>query len=341
VLNSAEIRPIFEYVAAAYYFVYFVMLPKYILVNASDVDYALSRFKLLFVASVVIGVIDLGFSSAGIYLVPRHLADWSFVDSRFHGLAGEPRQAFVYLCLGLAVLHLDAFRRGRSLSRIWIVLIVAAAAMTQSTTGIVGGAMAIGLYSVYVLWGATLRRLVQAAVVIIVFVGLGYVTVTSSPRMGNYFTSATGLWTILETGEELPFLMTKSNSDIYPMYDLTVKARRGDLVPVLIGSGLGSASVTSNRYYKDWSNLNNPHSQLARSLFETGLIGTLLYVFAFVGPVRQQTADLPPYRAREFMTLTLLLLGCSLADRSSAPFIYLGLTLAVFRVANDRKVATA
>ncbi len=331
-LNSASVRPIFEYLAMAYYFGYFVVLPQYLLTSAEDVSYALSRFKRMFVISFAIGVVDLAFSMTGTYLVPRHLSDWLYVEARFHGLAGEPRQAFVYLFLGLALFHLMAFREGKRLNRRWTIAIILAAALTQSTTGLVAVAIFIGLYGIYEMRRLSIRNLMRLLVISVLLVGIGYVTVISSRRTMAYFVSASDLWYILETNQPLPYLMSKSNSDIYPLYDLTVKARAGDFLPVVFGSGMGSASATTNRYYREWAELNNPHSQLARSLFETGLFGTWLYIMVFVGPVRDATAKMAAPVKRQFMMLVLLLVACTLADRSSVPFVYLGLFAGALRV---------
>ena len=336
-LNSATVRPVFEYVAVVYYFGYFAVLARYLLTTTADVDYALIRFKGMFVISLVVGAIDLAFSMPlfplqRVYLVPRHLSDWSPVGPQFHGLAGEPRQAFVYLFLGLAILHLSAFREGRRLSRWWLAIVVIAAALTQSMTGLVAIVMFLGLYALAAIPELSLVRLFRLAAGFALVAVVTYGVAINSKRTMDYFHAASDLWHVLETNQELSYLMSKSNSDIYPLYDLTVKARAGEWLPVVAGSGLGSASAVANRYYRVTSELNNPHSQLARSLYETGLLGTFLYVMVFLGPVRWMVKGLSRRIQREFMMLTLLVVACSLADRSAAPFVYLGWVAAVFRV---------
>ena len=337
-LNSAVVRPIFEYVTAAYYFTYFVVLPRYLITTEADVNYALSRFRGMFIISFVLGVIDAAASAVGIRLIPRHLADWSIVgEGRFHGLAGEPRQAFVYLFLGLAMFHLASVWENRRLNRRWFPLIIAAAVMTKSTTGIVGVALFGIIYSVYALREISLARLVQLVGGFAVVCGISYAAVVKTPRVLDYFRAASGLWYILEHDIELPYLMSKSNSDIYPMYDLTVKARADDWLPIVIGSGFGSASAVSNRYSRDGTALNNPHSQLARSLYETGIVGTVLYVIAFIAPVVWATRRMPRAIKRQFIMLSTLLVACSLADRSAAPFIYLGIFVSAMRLMRARQ----
>ena len=84
-----------------------------------------------------------------------------------------------------------------------------------------------------------------------------------------YIESSQDLWSILESGGELPYLMKIQLDSIYPLYDLTVKFRNFDFLPVLIGSGLGSASVVNNVYSDFVFGTSNPNSQLVRNLYES------------------------------------------------------------------------
>ena len=79
------------------------------------------------------------------------------------------------------------------------------------------------------------------------------------------------------------------------------------------------------------------HSQLARVIYENGIIGTWLFIRVFTKPVELMTDRLPPNLRREFMLMVLLVLGCSLGHRSSAMFIYLGIVIATFHVLRQDK----
>lgn len=336
-INAPFIRPFVEYVAAIYYIVYFAAIPRYILRTRGELEYAFSRFRWMFTLSYVVGVIDVliarGFNK---YLIPRHLVDGLNVEGRFHGLAGEPRQAFVYLFLGLAIFHLEAHFRGRPVNRQWTFAIIAAAFFVQSTTGLLGIGLFVLLAAIFYLPTLDTRRRRQAVVamgLVVVFAGVAAVT---SSRVRGYVAAASDLWSTLEQGRPLEYLMSKSNSDIYPLYDLVVKARNHHFLPVLIGSGNGAASVTANRYYMQYAAVNNPHSELVRVLYGTGLIGTWLFLMSFVYPIRTLTARLSRDRQAQFLLMMLVVLGCSLADRSAAPYIYLGMFAAVWRI-HDRE----
>jgi len=340
-INAPGVRPFIEYVASLYYIVYFAVIPRYLLSTRPELEYAFSRFRWMFTLSYILGVIDVilarGFNY---YWIPRHFADGLNVEGRFHGLAGEPRQAFVYLFLGLAIFHLEAYFLGRPVNRRWTFAIVAAAFFVQSTTGLLGIALFVGLALIFYLPSQDRRRRLQAVAAIGLVIVLAVAAGVSSSRVRGYVADAADLWTRLEQGRELSYLMSKSNSDIYPLYDLIVKARHHHFLPILIGSGKGAASVTANRYYLRWAVVNNPHSELVRVLYGSGLIGFWFFLMAFLHPIRTYTAKLSQERKNEFLLMMLVVLGCSLADRSAAPYIYLGMFAAVWRI-DERTSRTA
>lgn len=333
-INSSYVRPVFEYFILLYYFFYFAVLPKYLLSSKSSIEYFFSVFKKLFVISFVLGVIDLGFSANGINLIPRNLTGEIWASGvRYHGLAGEPRDAFVYLFLGLAILHLEAYYRGGKLDKWWIGAIILAAVATQSVSGLVG-IIAFGvLYFFYSLNKISVRRIVLFLTLYSAISLLVYVSIVSSERTLRYLDAALGIWDILEARGEIPILMAVQMVNIYPIYDLTIKFRDYNFLPIMIGSGLGSASAINNFIPGiEFHALANPHSQIARIIYENGVIGSYLFVRVFTYPVTWITKHLSSKVQYELILMTLLLLGCILGNRSPASFIYLGIVIAVFRV---------
>ena len=79
----------------------------------------------MFFLSLFLGAIDLLLVAiTGIEFIPRHLSDMRHVGVRFHGIAGEPRDAFVHLFLGLSLLYLRESWTGIKFKRIWVLIIV-------------------------------------------------------------------------------------------------------------------------------------------------------------------------------------------------------------------------
>jgi len=330
-INSLEIRPLFEYIITTYLIIYFVILPKYLLNNRKDITTFLTIFKFMFVVSLIIGFIDYYFLALfDVTLVPRHINDGIDVGLRYHGLAGEPRQATLYLVLGLAILHLKSFFEGEKLSKWWIGLIIIALLLTQSTSGLLGCLAFLGLYLSFNLFNA--KHFFAMLFVILLTIFSVYMLLINSDRVVNYIDSARDLWFILESGGTFPYLMKVQADNIYPLYDLTVKFREFDFIPILIGSGLGSASIVNNIYAEVVFGTSNPNSQLVRLLYESGLIGSFFFVMAFIRPVKYLSKGLHSAHRHQFLIYVLLVLGFSLGIRSPVIYIYLGVFIAAFSV---------
>jgi hypothetical protein len=330
-LNSESVRPLIEYLITIYYFAYFVVLPQYLLRTEKSLRYFFSVFTAVFIISFAAGAIELILDS-NLYFIPRHFADGRYVGWRFHGLAGEPRDAFVYLFFGLAMLHLKAYFNNRSLSKWWVPTIIGAALLTQSASGLLGGIFFLGMYSIYSLRKFSMRRTLRLLALSAFIIVLLYIAIIQSERIMQYLASASNLWTILETGAEIPYLMAVQIENIYPLYDLIIKLRDLNVLPVLFGSGLGSASAINHMYDPTIGAMTNPYSQLVRVMYESGLVGTFFYIMSFAYPVVYYTKSLPAKKQHAFLLLTLLLLGCSFAHRSATSFIYLGIFISVFCV---------
>jgi hypothetical protein len=330
-LNSAAIRPIFEYIIAGYYIIYFAVFPKYILKTEKDIIKFFKVFKLIFIISFVIGFVDLIFSAfLHVDLVPRHIMDGINVGARYHGLAGEPRHAVPYLALGLAIFHLQYFFEGKKLNNWWIIAVIIAMLLTQSASGILGIVAFIALYIIFNL--INLRQFLKLFFLLMLVTSLLYLAVISSDRITNYIESAKNLWFILESGGELPYLMKIQLDSIYPLYDLTVKFRNFDILPVLIGSGLGSASVANNVYTDVVFGTSNPNSQLVRTLYESGLIGTWIFILAFIKPIKSLVKNFHARVGDQFIMYMFLLVGCTFGVRSAVAYIYIGILIATFNV---------
>ena len=331
ILNSAEVRPFFEYIIVGYYIIYFAVFPKYILKTEKDIIKFFNFFKVIFTISFVIGVVDLIFSTfLYVDLVPRQIMDGINVGARYHGLAGEPRQAMVYLALGLSIFHLQHFFEGKKTNNWWIIAIIIAMLFTQSASGILGIIAFIALYIIFNL--SNFRQFLKLFFVGMLVILLLYVAIISSDRINMYIESSQDLWFILESGGELPYLMKIQLDSIYPLYDLTVKFRNFDFLPVLIGSGLGSASVVNNVYSDFVFGTSNPNSQFSRTLYEAGLIGTWLFIYAFIKPIKSLTKNFDGRDSDQFIMYMLLLVGCTFGVRSPVAFIYLGIFIATFNV---------
>lgn len=342
-VNAVDFRPLVEYVIAIFSFFYFVLLPRVILNTREHLDYFFRVFRKVLIWCLVVGFADiLAIKWFGFFGLPRHLGDGVLIGPRFHGLAGEPRHAFAYLFFALAVMHAEAHFHDRRISRPLIFAILAAAVATNSGSGLVGIACFGGLYALNTLLTLRWRDMLRVVLLVILIPGVVYLASRSSTRISLYLESATQIWDALEAGRPLPGLLAFQEPEIYPLYDLAKKAQSYQLIPVLLGSGLGAASAVNNRLaVSGIEGLANPNSQLVRSLYESGVIGSLVFVLAFLSPVKRWTRKFPWARQRAFVAFMLLVLGCAFGVRGNTAFIYLGIMAAMFELLPGDRTETS
>ena len=332
-IHSHSFRPFLEYFIAFYYFAYFVVLALYILTSKEAIDYFFRIFGIAFLLCMVLGYIDYlyiyYYESAG-YLLPRHIADGNTVGFRFHGIAGEPRDAFSYLMLSLGIFVLrDIWEDKKKLSLFLIILIITSAFLTESFSGILGIVFFVILIVIYYLPFAPskmkrllLYMLLLAAIII-------FINILVSPRLIRYYQDLFQLYSLLDGGlslSESVYRVTMNN--IYPIWHLWTEIREFDFLHFFIGNGIGSVRVINN-YYMGTSELMNPNAFIIRSLYETGVVGTLLFISVFLTPIKKMYMNNIIHS--KLIIFMLLMLGVYFAHRSSIPYIFLGITLVVLK----------
>lgn len=331
-IRGSATRPFIEYAILSYYFVYFTVLPRYLLRSDEEQAYFFRVFRVGFIACLAAGFADLLLQRVGYVGLPRDMSEGRTVGWRFHGFAGEPRDAFVYLMFCLALLNLQGYwRKQGTVSRPWLAVIVLAALLTQSASGLLGLLFAATLVIGASVRDFSVRHVIWLGGTLLVIIAVVIIGVNSSPRLQTYLTAGSLLFGALQDGIAPPAVIAPQMVNIYPLWDLYTKISHGTLTPLFIGSGLGSASVTNNNLGGSLNELANPNSEVIRLLYECGIVGTFLLVVAFIYPVKIVTSSLSPKVRRRFLIFTCLLIGLFLAHRSTTPFIYLGVFMAVMR----------
>lgn len=338
IVRSSSFRPALEYMIILYYFVYFVVLSKYLIPNKTALFFFFKYFKLAFLACLVLGFLDLVFQLGGIYILPRDMWEGRMVGFRFHGLAGEPRDAFVYLFFAFGLMNLrEYWLRNTFLDKKWFIVTVIAALLTQSGSGLIGIVFAVAIFMLNNLGVITLKKIMVILGVLIFSVGVIGISIYTSQRLQDYLEVSSVVLDTLKAGDAPPPLFAPQMVNIFPIWDLFTKVVNGNFLPVLFGSGFGSASVVNNNMGKSlWNELTNPHSQLIRLLYECGLIGTAIYIKSFIFPIKRMTSILPKSVKQNFLILTIVLVGLNLSHRSTTMFIYLGIFITTF-VIMDRE----
>jgi len=325
-------RPIFEYGIVLYYFFYYVMLANYFLKTPKAIDYFFKIFKFTFFLTLSIGFLDL----ALIYMfaptyegLPRHLSDMTLPGNRFHGLAGEPRDAFIYLILGLSMLALkDIWSNERKLTKLIFFIIVTAMMLTQAFSGLLGLLFSAVLLMMFFVSFKSVSRLIGALSAIVLLVLMFFVGVDMSPRIQLYMNAFYDLHQTLSAGEEVRSILSVTMNNIYPVWHRVSEVFEFDILGLLVGTGLGSASAVTNNYLGT-NEITNPNANIIRLIFESGIIGTWLIIQAFLKPIKRRISY--EKDRSKMLFYMLLLLGAFFAHRSVSPFIFLGALLVVFQ----------
>jgi len=334
-LRGQYSRPFFEVVILFYYFLYFVVLPRYLIKSQEEFRYLFKWLIRVLYFMLFFGFLDLVIQLLGWGYIPKHMIQTQagYVGERFHAFLGEPRDAFPYLLFCLCFLYI---RRGlvpdSKVSLLLVTLISLALLCTQSGSGAVGlafGAIGIAIYFSF----RSLRKFVLGIVVVAAVSALTVLSVVLSPRLLLYVDMFSDLWDILNTGEKLPVLLGMQSANFLPFWKMWTNLMDFNFVPVFFGSGIGSTSIVNNNlsaaYIEDASSqLMNPHAQITRIAYESGIFGFLLYVMVFYYPVKMLVAKIPRYRDSIVISF-FLLLGVSLGHRSTTIFIYLGIVISV------------
>ncbi|MDD3883611.1 MAG: hypothetical protein PHW66_01635 [Gallionella sp.] len=328
-----------EYIIALYYFFYYVVIAPYFLRNHAAINYFFRVFIFLLILCLIVGYIDYFFTSKGIYIIYKSILDPTStnVGNRFHGLAGEPRHAFSYLLLAFSLLYVRHYIEGTAKpSKIVVIAILGALLLTKSFTGVISIVLFCILAVGYIIRSLKVASYIRYIPLSIAFIFPVYYLAINDDRISTYMDSMSTLWYQLHDIGELSWPLSLQGRTIYPIYDLIDKTLNFNILPVIFGSGFGSSSIVSNIYSGSNAYLIlNPSSQFVRIVFETGILGLILFFKAFWVPVTQMANKYSKANLRKISLITLLVIASGLAQRHVAMYIYLGVVLSMFVVAEN------
>ena len=336
--NSKEIRPILEYLITIFYFFYFVILGAHFLSNDKIINYFFKIFFFLFYANLILGFIDLFFAFfLNIDLIHVSLIRDSSTNLRFHGLSGEPRDAFVYLLFGIGIVYLyDAWKMQKKHRPILISLSILAAMLTVSVSGIIGMVITSFFLIFYAISMLNFKNILLVFMLVSILAIVIYLNIIYFNRYDKYLQAIPGLYTgLFSNSYPSHGVFYGQLPNIWPLYSRFLELSEMNILPTLFGTGIGSESVINVNMSNTSDPVLNPHSQVIRLFYSSGIIGSVIYVMAFYLPVYKISKI---YKSKVFIYLTLLILGASLGHRSVVIFIFLGAFLAIFKqLSNNQK----
>ncbi len=332
-------RPIIEFIIILYYFLVYLIFPKYIFKNKLDLQFFFLTFKKILSFILIAGFLDFFYSmiKPGAFLIGRHLSDNMYVGIRFHSFCGEPRDAFVFLIFSLVILTLDSIFNKTKIKKIYIYSIIIALILTQSASGILGLFFSIILLIFFS--NNFNRKLFLYTIIFIIFISItSIVIINNTERLKMYFDVYKEIYEILKSNEELPYLLYVQSVNIFPLWKLFINTINYNWIPVLVGSGIGSSSFLNNSYVQT-NDLANTNSQLVRLLYEVGLIGTFYFIKIFTS-VYNLFIKIRKINNKLFYFLFFLLLGANLSHRSTTIYITSGILVIMLTQFHNEKKRT-
>lgn len=339
--NDHIFRSFLEFIILLYYFFYFIIIPKYILTSKLEILYLLKCIERVFYLCLLLGFLDLFVAYfwpsiiPGSGFIPRHLVDsgWVGVGVRFHGIAGEPRDAFPYLIFGLLLIQIKAALLDQKMPWTLLPMVGLALLATQSGSGVVG--IALGAV-IFALFNFNLTRFsagkLKAIFAIILTLGIVVYSVSQTDRLREYYFAFLDINDLLSSGAELPYLVVVQSNNIFPLWATFQNLLNFNLLPVLFGSGMGSSAIVNSNLGDFGDAVANSHAQITRTLFESGFVGLWLYILFFYTPFKILLKHLPKVNRQFFYIVFFMLLGTSLGHRSTTIFVFTGIVISICHI---------
>ena len=334
---SIYARPFVEFFILIYYFLYFLILPRYVLKSREQVEYFFKWTKRVIYIVLTLGLVDfivqiLGIilSSPGLDFIPRHLVDsrWVQVGFRFHSILGEPRDAFVYLMFACTFLLLYAELKGCKTPKA-IILILLSLILTQSVSGVFGVVIGIGISLFYLFkirWiSIKFMPLYLLLLILTIYLMLAYL-----PHMKQYYAVIFDFLYLDAHEVKNNFFLHAQSPDLIPLKLLIEDFFHYNFSSLLVGNGIGSSSFALNNFFSvNDAIIDNPRSQFVRLFFETGLIGLFLYLIIMTKPILRLKFFIKE-RYNVIFFSSLFLFSAVLGHRSNIGIIFVGMVSTLF-----------
>jgi len=329
-VTKPPIRPLLEYIIYLYYFIYFVVFMNIFIKTDQDKQYFYKVFFFMFFLSVFLGIIDyILIDFFEIDFISRQIYDLSPTPHRFHGLFGEPRDAFVVLGVGLGLYYSRNIFQGRK-NNYWVIsVIVACMLLTKSTSALISVSIFVLLYALITF---LYKSSVKSIAVLIVGVILVFSAEALSPRIqkhSQYLTQDSLESLYFGDYADVPDVLSGQMSNIYPVFWIIERTLEGDVIPLLVGGGLGVSNAINSKRINDATDVLNPQANITRVFSATGLFGVIILLMAFIYPVKR-CIYIDKQARWSMLVFTIFVVSLFFGHRSSAPFIYIGVILSVF-----------
>jgi hypothetical protein len=341
---KVAIRPFLEVIVIFYTFIYYFFFTKYFLKKEEEINYFFNIILKLFLLSFALGILDFfgqhisAFRSMtypyglGYDLISRHMTDNINVGGRFHGLFGEPRDAFGALMLWIALLYLrDYWFEVRKTRIFQVVIIFITGLFTASVSALLSILFAAGFVIFFYFPRAKFAEKSKIIFIFCLILITILTAVNNTQRFEVYLKQLDGVSSYFTKKTEIIGNFSQQTDDIVPFGTRYHEFSEGKYFKILVGSGLGSTSFVNNDYKLEYTQktldtveVANPRANITRLFYETGLIGLFLFMLIFLRFFKKEYIEFNP-----IIISMLILLGCFMAQRSYVPFIFFGVLMAI------------
>ena len=324
-------RVVIEFLVLIYNLIYFVVLAPVFLRRRNDINFFIKSMMYALSMHFVLGWLDfLLVALGGIEFLPRHLSDLRHVGVRFHGIAGEPRDAAVFmLCLFFffSVKNVFEGNKRERISYPMAFLLGASVLATVSATAFVAIAISFFFVLVYSHQKINIKRTLITCFTLVFALFFSIYFITKIERLDLYVNTYGGLfWSLIRNPlQDLPPVVLVSFNNVYPLIVMVNEIMDFNIFGALFGSGLGGSGLVNAEIY---SHYQNPNSQVIRLLYEYGLLGSLAYVLSIVVLVKRAADEMQMHNSRILLYSALIMLGGAFAHRSAFYLILCGFACA-------------
>ena len=343
--NEITLKIIRETLAYIYFFILFIFLFNKIIDSPFLLRKFFKYFKIVFMSSVIIGYFLYVFYIYYNYnLLPRQL-NYGFasqvgvdVGLRFMGLFGEPRDAAACLLLGLGIItleqiHLLSFNKINSFKKSYIVnfsLILIAFYLTNSGSAVI--ALVLFIMITFISFFFIIRPNIRT-LVLMFFGALYMLVILSGSRISIYYDEILKIPQYMSGDNSDNLVLYTQFNNILPIWLFVENLINYKFISVFFGNGFGSSSYISYQHLGNYyqGSFENPHSQVSRLVFETGILGSMIWYFIFI---------IPLYRFKKIVNKKYFIILCiiyflsfsgALAHRNPEMFLLLGVALCTVR----------
>ena len=331
-----------QFLTLVFQLIYYLYLPTLLISKSKHFRFFFAAFFTLFAMHIVLGTLDLIANLQDINLLPRFVfGDNTYAKFRFNGLAGEPRDVLPLHILALGLLLCwRIFNDDLEVGRRLVLVVLAPVLLTGATSSLIAITLFLVLYSALVFYREPSKIIRDKSSM--VFVGSVvfslFLVATMYPRVTRHVSGIFAFFMDLFSGNGHQFNnLAGQVNNFFPIIEYLRFWSEANLLGVFFGAGLGASAIVNSFSPALNYEMIFPNAQIVRMIYETGLVGVVIFVWTFGKVARWAQAFMTPTLARYLPILFLLTISSYFAHRNDGFLIFFGLLIATLSFCQKSK----